>query len=258
MKQCPHCHEDSFGARELFSLDYFSADQCHACGRLVRNDGFRQFLTLPAILVALFLGFAIFASLPNSLEPFGLVLFIVLAALPIIILAKPIKLDYKSDLAPFAPDPNNDKVIMVKGWNEAELNRILDDFIEEDSSSAPEYKIDVHKRDENLYDLTFPQDIHPALLGFLVNYLSYPTNLGLGQRSIAVAGKITLDSNFQGIPESLIGRKAIIYVPENDQDYDVIYLQAETGAALANSFTEGIWRKVANARLSNEVKMLVW
>ena len=256
-KECPHCHEDSFGPRELFSLNYFSADQCKACGKLVRNDGFRQFLTVPAILVALFLGLAVFASVPSPLEPFGLLLFLVLVALPALILAKPVKLDPKSELAPFTPDPDNDKVILVKGWKEDELQRILDDFIAADTSGVASYKIAVEKRDEDLHSLTFPEDIHAAVFGFLVNYLAYPTNFALAGRSIIVAGKTRLNSDFQGIPESLVGNKAIIYLPENDQDYDVIYLQAETGDTFANSFSEGVWREVRDARLSSEVKMLV-
>jgi uncharacterized protein (DUF983 family) len=255
-KECPHCYEDSFGARELFSLNYFSADKCKACGKLVRNDGFRQFLTVPAILIALLLGLAVFASLPNPLEPFGLLLFLVLVALPVIILAQPVKLDPKSDLAPFTPDPDNDKVIVVKGWNEDELQRILDDFIEADTSGVASYKIEVEKRDEDLHSLTFPQDIHAAVFGFLVNYLAYPTNFALAGHSIIVAGKTMLGPDFQGIPESLAEKKAIIYVPENNQDYDVIYLLVETGATFANAFSEGVWREVRDARLSSEVKML--
>src|SRR6516165_2635804 len=122
MKECPHCHEDSFGFRELLALDYFSPDECKACGKLVRNDGFRQLLIVPGILVAFFLGYVILVSLPSSLEPFGLPLFIVLAVLPLIFLAKPVKFDLKADLGPFTPDPNNDKVILVKGWKEDELH----------------------------------------------------------------------------------------------------------------------------------------
>src|SRR6266581_5441298 len=251
-KESPHCHEDSFDWRQLVTLDYFSPHECKACGKLVRNDGFRQFLVIPTILVTLFVGIVLFASLPDSLEPFGLVLLLVLVALPVIVLAKPVKLDSKSDLAPFTPDPDNDKVIVVKGWNEDELQRILDDFVAEDSSGVASYKIDVHKRDEGLYSLAFPQDIHPTIFGFLVNYLAYPTNFGLAGRAIVVAGKTMLNSDFQGIPEPLVGNIAIIYVPEDDQDYDVVYLQTETGTTLANSFSDGVWRKVKDARLSSE------
>ena len=255
-KECPHCHEDSFAWRELMVLDYFSPHECQACGKLVRNDGLRQFLIVPTILLTLFVGIVLFASLPDSLEPFGLLLVLVLAALPVIILAKPVKLDPKSDLASFTPDPDNDKVIVVKGWNEDELGKMLDDFIDADKSGAASYKIEIDKRDEDLYSLTFPQDIHPAVFGFLINYLAYPTNFGLSGRSIVVAGKTVLTSDFQGIPQSLVGNKAIVYIPENDQDYDVVYLQTETGATLANFFSDGVWRKVNDARLSSEVKML--
>ena len=257
MKECPHCHEESFGVRELFQLDYFSPDQCKACGKLVRNDGFRQFLTIPAILVTLFLGFVVFALLPNSLQPFDLLLVIVLVALPVVLLAKPVKTDYpKVELAPFLPDPKNDKVIMVRGWNEDELRKILDDFIEEDLSGAPRYKIDIEKRYENSYRLIFPQDIHPAVFTSLVNYLAYPIDFGLKERSVSVVGKTTLNFAF-GVSESLVGEKAIIYIPEKDEDYDAVYMQTEAGASFANSLDEMIWRPVNNARLSSEVKMLI-
>ena len=257
MKECPHCHEESFGVRELFQLDYFSPDQCQTCGKLVRNDGFRRFLTIPAILVALFLGFVVFALLPSSLQPFGVLLLIIAIALPVVLLAKPVKIDYsKVELAPFVPDSKNDKVIMVTGWNEDELRKILDDFIEEDLSGAPPYKIEIEKRYENSFRLTFPQDIHPTVFTSLVNYLAYPIGFGLKERSVTLVGKTTLDSAF-GISESLIGEKAIIYVPENDQDYTAVYMQTEAGASFATSLDEMIWRPADNARLSSEVKMLI-
>jgi hypothetical protein len=257
MKECPHCHEESFGVRELFELDYFSPDQCKSCGKLVRNDGFRQFLTIPAILVALFLGFVVFALLPNSLQPFGFLLLIVLVALPVALLAKPVKIAYpKVELAPFIPDSKNDKVIMVKGWNEDELRKIRDDFIEEDLSGAPPYKIGIEKRYGNSFRLTFPQDIHPTVFTSLINYLTYPIDLGLQERSVTVVGKTTLNSAF-GVSGSLVGEKAIIYVPENDEDYTAVYMQTEAGASFANSLDEMIWRPVDNARLSSEVTMLI-
>ena len=133
---------------------------------------------------------------------------------------------------------------------------MLDDFIDADTSGVASYKIEVEKRDEDLYSLTFPQDIHAAVFGFLVNYLAYPKNFVLTGRSITVAGETMLSSDSHGIPESLAEKKAIIYVPENDQDYDVIYLLVETGATFANTFSEGVWREVKDARLSSEVKML--
>jgi len=49
----------------------------------------------------------------------------------------------------------------------------------------------------------------------------------------------------------------MLYVPENDQDYDVVYLQTASGANLAYSFSEDEgWKPVKTARLSTEVKRL--
>jgi hypothetical protein len=259
MKECPHCHEDSFGVRELFSLDYFSPDECKACGKLVRNDGFRQFLTLPTILLALFLGFVIFSLIPSPLEPFGLLLVIILVALPIVLLAKPVRVDdLEAELTPFTPDIENDKFIMVSGWNEEELRQILDDFVEEDASAAHECRIDIDERHQNFHRLTFPEDIHPSEFAGLVNYLNYPMNFGLAERSIIVAGETSLNSDFQGIPPSLMGKKAILYVPENDQDHDVVYMQTEIGTTFAKSMSEQAWRNVSDSRLSGDVKMLIY
>ena len=260
MRECPHCHEDAFGIRDLLVLDYFSHDECKACGKLVRNDGFRQFLTLPAILVALFFAVVVFSSVPNSLQPFGLLLLVVLIALPVVLLAKPVKVEYpQGEVVLFTPDLENDKMIVVKGWSEDELGKILDDFTARHSTQSASFRVQISKRYEDCYWLTFPQDISPSEFSCLINYLTYPMNFGLAGRSIIVAGKTTLNSDSEGIPQTLMGKKAVIYVPENDKDYDVVYLQIETGAAFANTISnhDG-WRPVDDSRVSEEVKMLTW
>jgi hypothetical protein len=158
----------------------------------------------------------------------------------------------------FTPKPENYKVILIKGWNEVEIRKIIRDFIETYKNDGyPAYTIEPHKQSENLYRLTFPQDLHPLLFTFLVNYLAYPFNLDLKNRSIIVVGKTPLSSGFDGIDASLVGEMAILYLPENDQDYDVVYMRTESGANLANSFTELRWRRITEARLSNEVKKLI-
>jgi len=158
----------------------------------------------------------------------------------------------------FTPNAANDKVILVKGWNELEIRKILADFIETyKNDNYPSYTIGNHKQSDNVFRLTFPQDIHPLLFTFLVNYLAYPFDFDLKNRSITVGGKTTLDSAFEGIEPSLAGNKAILYIPENDEDHDVVYMQTESGINLANSFSELKWRRVKDARLPSEVKNLI-
>ena len=77
-----------------------------------------------------------------------------------------------------APNAENDKVIMVKGWKEEELRKIIDDFIEMyKRNSYPAYTINFEKRGDYIHRFTFPTDIHPLLFTFLINYLHIPLTL---------------------------------------------------------------------------------
>jgi hypothetical protein len=255
-KECPNCHEESFSARELLGLDYFSATQCKACGAPVRNDGFRQFMMVPAILVVFFAGLVVFSMLPGSLEPFGFLLLLVSVFLTYTWLAKPVTLSYpKIDTPAFTPDPDNDKLIVVKGWGETELQRIVNGFFA-DGTSGFSARIEIQAIEDSLFRLNFPDDIPFSDFACLVNYLNYPANLELTGRSIVAVGRSTLTADFHGISEPLAGAKAIVYVPESDQDYDVVYVQTEIGTTLMNSFSEGVWRRANEPRLPGEGRRL--
>lgn len=255
MKECPHCHEDTFGWRELIGLDYFSTTECTACGKPVRNDGLRQFLTVPTILAALFLGIVVFSVLPGSLEALGFLFIFLLVGLSLVLLAKPSRLEEPNAGFPsFTPDLNNDKAIMVSGWNENELGRIVDDFRQQ-SMIDPPMEIEIQKRYDDQLMLTFPGDIAPSDFAALVNYLNYPIDFDLADRALRVAGRTTLNPDFNGIPESLIGKKAILYVPANDEDYTVVHMQTETGDNFAGSINEMVWRSVDESRLPSDFQI---
>lgn len=255
MKECPHCHEDSFGWRELIVLDYFSSNECKACGKLVRNDGVRQFLTVPAILGALVLGIVVFSVLPGSLQSLGFLFVIVFVALSVLLLAKPAKFENpKAGFPAFTPDLNNDKAIIVSGWKERELRSIVDDFREQGTIDPP-MEIEIQKPHHNQFVLTFPGDIAPGDFAGLVNYLNYPIDFDSADRTLLVAGRTALNSDFTGIPESLMGKKAILYVPENDDDYTVVYMQTETDT-FAESMNEMVWQRVDTPRLPAAIRSL--
>src|SRR4030095_4834650 len=248
MKKCPHCHEESFGWRELIGLDYFSTTECKACGKPVRNDGVRLFLTFPAILAALFVGVILLSVLPGSMEALGFLSIFLLIGISWILLAKPSRAEDLNGPTSFTPDLNNNKMIMVRGWKEDELVGITDDFRQESTIEAP-MEIEIQKRFESEFVLTFPGDIAPWDFAALVNYLNYPINFDSAGRTLVVAGRTTLNADFAGIPESLHGKKAIIYVPENDDDYTVVYMHTETGDNFAGAFNEMVWQSVDEPRL---------
>jgi hypothetical protein len=146
----------------------------------------------------------------------------------------------------FVPDPQNDKIVVVKGWDENELRKIIADFISTyEHDGYPPYSIESQKRRELVFRLHFPKDIHPLLFAFLINYIGYPFELDLSNRSILVAGRTTLTQGFDGVDASLIGQKALLYLPENDQDYNIVYMRTESGSIFANSFSDLTWRRIA-------------
>lgn len=258
MKRCPHCHEQTFGVRELFALSYFNWDECKSCGKLVRNDGLRQFLVIPATIIAVLLCIPLFSILPEGMQPFFIPLGFVLIVLPQLVLAKPVKAEYSEfDTPPFTPELENDKEILVEGWNEEELRQIARDFIDQDRTDLAQFKVEVHERFENSFRLTFPEDIPPYDFACFVNYLANPIDFDLRGRAIVVVGRSTLNSDFQSVPEALMGEKAIFYPPQDDQDYDVVYLHTETGATLENRIGhETNWRQVKRPRIGSDVKRL--
>lgn len=255
-KECPHCHIDKFRLLDLFTLDYFSPSQCRNCGKLVRNSGWSQFLG-PVTTVLLVV--SILFLTPWLPEWVAFSLLILLAPLPILLFAKPIKFVYpQENVPPFDPDPGNDKLIIVRGWKEDELRRIIDDFVNQDTAQSP-LKVDTCKRYDQEFILTFPEDISPFDFAALVNYLNYPIDFELSNRSIAVAGKSSLSSDFQGIPAPLVGKKATVYVPENDQDYTVVHMHTDSGNSFSISLADlsSTWQPIRYAKLPSQVRLLV-
>ena len=92
---------------------------------------------------------------------------------------------------------------------------------------------------------------------FLVNYVAYPIDMPLRGRTIVVAGRTTLTSGYVGIPDSHLGQQALFYLPENDENHAVVYMQMESGANFANDFSKLVWREVKDPRLSLDVKELI-
>lgn len=256
-KQCPHCREYSFDLRELISLNYFSVQSCPSCGKLVRNDGLRQLLMFPVIGGAAVVGYLMLSALPEWLLPISLALTLALLVAAITFVAKPVKADYREiNSTPFDPAPDNDKVVLVDGWNEEQLRLIIDGFMAARDSAGPSYEIELHQLGNGVCQLVFPQDIHPSEFAALVNYLHYPIEFGISEHTIAAVGRMTLSAAFDGIPERLIGEKAILYVPQNDEDHDVVYVQTGSGARYSYSFADASWRQVKVARVSAEVNLL--
>lgn len=254
-RECPHCHQDSFGWRELIVLGAFTPEKCKHCHLLVRNSGWRQLLAVILSLIAVTIWLS--DLLPADMGVFLIPVAVIVVPTVLVLLAKPIKADVGPlDPSPFTPNPSNDKLILIQGWSEGELRQILNDFVEEDISAFAAYRIELAEVSENTFALVFPEDVHPAEFLSLINYLAYPVSLDPAGRQITVVGTTTLNSDFDGLPKSAEGKKAILYLPEDDEHHDLVYLQTDRGSSFARSLDQGVWRPVTDARLSSAVRSL--
>jgi hypothetical protein len=257
LKRCPYCKEYTFGEKQLLTLDYYNEQPCTECGKLVRNDGFRHALWGPAIVVALFLGGLVAVNLPERLIPVGVLLTIALPLGVTLLMAKPVKAEPRQiNEAAFVPDPRNDKVVLVEGWNQEQLMSIIEGFMNAGVSSYPHYEIAVHWPTNSSARLTFQPDIHPAELAALVNYLHYPIEFNVGGRDLNALGRMTLTGAFDGVPPELIGQRALLYVPENDKEHDLVSILVDSGSCYSYSFADGYWYETKDARMSPDALRL--
>jgi hypothetical protein len=156
--------------------------------------------------------------------------------------------------ASFIPNPSNETSLSVRGWRRSELNQILTDFLRlYGLSDQSEYKLEA--KSDDTFVITFPGDIQPTLCLFLVNYVRYPQNFDLSHRSIGVLGHVVLSAAF-GAPDTLVGKRAAIYVPSNDIEFDLVYAKVESQSTYRISFTNLIWEAARDARVPKAISGL--
>jgi hypothetical protein len=157
---------------------------------------------------------------------------------------------------PFTPNSDNDTEVLVTGWSDSELARILSDYRAMYSERlGPKFMIRTQRSDSGASRISFPNDIPPDLLSFLVNYLQYPRDFDLSKHTIAVLARTTLTRAFPVPSQEYVGQKARIYVPESDHEYDLVYV-AVGSKFFQQSFTDGLWKLVPNGRIPAKVQPL--
>ena len=184
--------------------------------------------------------------------PVGLVILLAAVGVLAIALRKPI---YAATGRVWVPNPANDTVVVCRGWDETELSEILADFIRMYRDRLPsEHPFSIgHEGDQ--FRIRFPGDIPPTMLSFLINYLEYPKDFDLTKRDIVVVGLVTLTDAFPLPSSDYAGRKAHIYVPSNDRQYDEVYV-AVGSQYFEQSFTNMVWKPTPDGRVPDEVRRL--
>ena len=116
-RNCPHCHEETFGWRELITLDSFTVKECKNCHKLVRNSGWRQLLALLAIIAMILAALSLLEFIPSDMEVFLIPVAVVVLPLVLVLLAKPVKAENpETDPAAFTP---SSPITTRRSWSRA-------------------------------------------------------------------------------------------------------------------------------------------
>jgi hypothetical protein len=149
------------------------------------------------------------------------------------------------------------KLIIINGWNKSEVTKILSDFQSMYGGRFHKnFSIQSTEISSNQFHIQFPNDLEPLLFHFIINYAKYPKGLDLSGRSILVLGKATLDNQFNLLEPSLVGQKAMIYVPADDRDFDLVYIRTDHEEFFEDSFASSSWKRVPNPRLPIGIETL--
>ena len=148
----------------------------------------------------------------------------------------------------------SDRALLVSGWTAEELAKILGDFESKYKGALPSFRREVLSVGKALR-VSLPNDFPPDLLSFLVNYIHYPENFDLKNRKIAAVGMSTLTGEFEA-PSDEIGKKAFIYIPSGDDEYDLVYVRVGEHT-YSQSFTTMSWKRVDESRLSAATRALM-
>lgn len=141
------------------------------------------------------------------------------------------------------------KEVVVRGWSDEELSNILTDFADMyEDGLGKNFECNVFLDEHGATRITFPHDIPVKEFSFLVNYLNYPKNYDSKGRSISVFGNATLSAAFHPPSKNFVGKKAVFYVPSNDEEYDLIYVHVGE-ETFKNSFASFHWKKVEDPRI---------
>jgi Na+-transporting methylmalonyl-CoA/oxaloacetate decarboxylase gamma subunit len=119
----------------------------------------------------------------------------------------------------------NDKLILVNGASHEDIRKVLKDFCRLYSKSpSASFSLRLTNTFEHGYAITTPYDIDFEILCFLINYLQYPTEV---RWTTKVAGWTSTNPTDTWITQNTARKRVMLYVPEDDREYDNVYLTTE-------------------------------
>jgi len=185
----------------------------------------------------------------------ALIALAVVAVVSFLVLRGGVARSASAQAQPFEPDAHNDKIVLVRGWSETELRKIVDAFVRMYGLTSA-FEITPTSRDKSVLRISFPDDLAPENFFFLVNYINYPRDFDLKKRNIGVVARATLTAAFKVPDASFVGKTAEVYVPTEDTEYDLVHVLVSDRSAYRYSFAKEEFEPITDKRMPSTIRGL--
>lgn len=131
-------------------------------------------------------------------------------------------------------------LINIKGGSYDEIKKALKQWIMSNSDDLDDnLKFEIYKTGQESYLIAADKRLNNEYFDYLINYMRYPDEI---KYSISIEGYTTVRDE-KAYSKSFLNKKIIVYVPDNDKEYDNVFLTTEDSETYKVDFSGKITRQ---------------
>ena len=130
----------------------------------------------------------------------------------------------------------SDKLICITNINIENLRSIITLYAWEYEDEDMIDNLRAIKISESEFAITFANDIDFEAYCYFINYLKYPEEV---ESKPAILAWTTTNSTDKGVPEMAVNKLVMLYIPEEDDEYDNVFLTTQDNISYKISFEFG-------------------
>ena len=135
---------------------------------------------------------------------------------------------------------NNENLIKIKGGSYDDIKKALQQWIMLYSRDLESnIKFELYKIGQENYLIAADKRLNNEKFNFLINYLRYPEGI---KYNISIEGYSTVRDE-KLYPKNLLNKKIIVYVPDNDKEYDNVFVTTEDNETFKIDFGGKVMRQ---------------
>jgi hypothetical protein len=133
-------------------------------------------------------------------------------------------------------EKQNDKLVIVSDISDTDLQKILTNFCGFHNKESYQVQPRLTKISEKEFAITFPFDIEFEIFCYFVNYVHYPMGF---DKSFNIIAWTTTKKGDTWITENSEDRKAMLFIPSDDKEYDNVFMTTADNIGFKLGFALG-------------------